>query len=116
MTGTDPLVDAIDELLTNAIEHADSSTPTVWVTVRDGEAFARLDIADDGPGLPEMERQVLESGTETPLRHSSGLGLWLVRWIVKDLGGDVTARERDGGGTVISLRLPSVYLEPCGRT
>ncbi|PYZ02701.1 hypothetical protein C8039_04105 [Halogeometricum sp. wsp3] len=34
-------------------------------------------IEDDGPGLPETEREVLTTRTETPLTHSAGMGLWL---------------------------------------
>lgn len=104
--GSDALGEAVDELLDNAVEHADSPDPTVWVTTHAGETFATVEIADDGPGLPEMERQVLDTGRETPLQHSSGLGLWLVRWIVEDLGGEVDTRDQDSGGTVVTLRLP----------
>lgn len=85
---------------------ADPCRPTVWVRTSVGETFATVEIADDGPGLPEMERAVLDAGRETPLQHSSGLGLWLVRWIVEDLGGEVHARTRNGGGTSITLDLP----------
>lgn len=45
---------------------------------------------DDGPGIPEMERAVLETGEAVdPLYHGSGLGLWLVFSAVR-----VTAEDR----------------------
>jgi len=50
-----------------------------------------------------MERQVLEAGRETPLEHGSGLGLWLVNWIVTGLGGEVTTTV--DGGTTVTVRL-----------
>jgi signal transduction histidine kinase len=111
--GSNALGMAIDELLENAIEHNDTADPTVRITVdagsgsnASGDQFVTLEIADDGPGLPEMERQVFEAGSETPLQHSSGLGLWLARWVVEDLGGEITVDDREPRGTVVRLRLP----------
>jgi sensor histidine kinase regulating citrate/malate metabolism len=46
----------------------------------------RKRVADDGPGLPEMEREVLGADTETPLRHGQGIGLCLVNAVVTEAG------------------------------
>jgi signal transduction histidine kinase len=92
---------ALRELGVNAAEHGNSSPVTYRVeTTADGEIA--IHIRDDGPGLPEMERQVLEVGRETPLEHGSGLGLWLVNWIVTGLGGEVTTTVDDG--TTVTVR------------
>ncbi|WP_254838607.1 PAS domain-containing sensor histidine kinase [Natronomonas marina] len=111
--GSNALGMAIDELLENAVEHNDAADPMVRVTIADdagdrdaGGRFVTLEIADDGPGLPEMEREVFETNSETPLQHSSGLGLWLARWVVADLGGEITIDDREPQGTVVRLRLP----------
>jgi PAS domain S-box-containing protein len=113
VSGSDALRMAIDELLENAVEHNDTADPTVWISIDDRPAdsgdtgqFVTLEIADDGPGLPEMEQTVFETGAETSLQHSNGLGLWIARWVVVDLGGDITVSDRDPRGTVISVRLP----------
>ena len=60
---------------------------------------------DDGPGLPEQERAVLAAGRETPLEPTSGLGLWLVYWIVTSLGGELVFPEVETG-TTVAVRLP----------
>lgn len=110
--GSNALGMALDELLENAVEHNDTADPNVWLRLsgfendRSEDRFVTLEIADDGPGLPEMERGVFETGSETPLQHSSGLGLWLARWVIEDLGGEMTIQDREPQGTVIRLRLP----------
>jgi len=102
---TERLQLALRELGSNAAKHADSSGVTYTVeTTEDGEVAVR--VQDDGSGLPKMERQVLEAGRETPLEHGSGLGLWLVNWIVTGLGGEVTTTVDDG--TTVTVRLSPV--------
>lgn len=98
---------AFNNVIQNAIEHNDSDTPLVSITVStDDPHFVTVEIADDGPGLPDRERKVLERGTETQTEHSLGLGLSLVNWIVVDSGGKVTTDDDDQWGSVIVIDLP----------
>ena len=102
-----PFVDsAIENLLANAIEHNDAASPTVWVDVAVGDDVVRVRISDDGPGIPPEEVAVLQRGRETSLEHASGLGLWLVHWIVTESGGTVSFEEREPTGSVVELTLP----------
>lgn len=100
------LRDAIDELVENAAEHA-GEDPTVEIEVEiDGRTVA-VTVADDGPGIPESERELVAGERDiTQLEHGSGLGLWLVRWIVEEYGGRVDFGESDLGGAVVTLTLP----------
>lgn len=93
---------ALRELGANAAQHGDCSTITYRVEMTD-EAQLAISIRDSGPGLPEVERNVLEAGRETALEHGSGLGLWLVNWIVTELGGEVTTTVDDGTTVTIHL-------------
>lgn len=101
----DPLVSsAIDNVLENAVLHHDGPSPTVDVTVEPtAEGFAVV-VSDDGPGIPQPEQTVLTTGEETPLEHASGLGLWLVHWIVSESGGELQIEEREPRGTAITMR------------
>lgn len=100
----------LNNLIENAIERNDAETPRVVVSVArsadDGE-FIALRIRDNGPGIPAMEREVLEQGSETPLVHGSGLGLWLVYWSVTGLGGTVTFEATEPRGSIVTVRLPA---------
>ena len=90
---------------------ANSPTPspvTVTVTVKPGsrpEWFV-IAVADEGPGLPPDERITLQGNSETPLQHGSGLGTWLVRFVVEQFGGRVSVEDYNTGGSVVKLHLP----------
>jgi signal transduction histidine kinase len=96
----DVLSSALLELVENAVEHGDADQIRLGVVADTGGV--KLRVADDGPGIPEYEREVVTGGTITPLQHGSGLGLWLVRRAAKACGGTVSFEENGplSGGTV----------------
>ena len=96
---------AIWELVDNAAKHAEE-TPDIEVDIEKTDTHVEVSVRDNGPGLPELERSVLQTGEETPLVHGRGLGLWLVYWIVTGVDGTVRVTERERTGTTIELRLP----------
>ncbi|MFO8115215.1 MAG: PAS domain S-box protein [Halorubrum sp.] len=97
----------LTEVMKNAVLAGDRADPHVDVSVeRAGEGWLRIVVADDGPGMPDVERAVLATGEETPLRHGSGLGVWLIRMLVSTLGGEVDVDVTDAG-TEITLLVPA---------
>jgi PAS domain S-box-containing protein len=99
------LEQAVAELVENAIVHSDREAPSVEVRVSNGDNPV-VAVADDGPGIPDMDRQVLTAGKRIePLYHGSGLGLWLVHLIVERAGGTVTVTENEPTGNVVTIRL-----------
>jgi len=92
-TVADGFARAVWELVENACEHGGS---TVRLSVTRHGQFWRLAVADDGPGLPDDERMVLNRAVETSLEHGSGLGLWLAEWVVDASGGALTFAVDDG--------------------
>ena len=65
----------------------------------------RLQVIDDGPGFPES---VLESSEPfvTTKRNGTGLGLVTVRGLVCASGGNVSLRNDERGGAVVTIDLP----------
>lgn len=105
-----PAGTAIHNLVENAAEHNTNEEPRVTIEAAlEGEAV-RVSVADNGPGIPPIERRVLQGDGETPLRHGSGIGLWLVNWTVELLGGSIEFAENEPAGSVVTLRLP--VLDP----
>ncbi len=63
-------------------------------------------IRDDGPGIPQDQRQMLETGAETALEHGTGIGMWIIDWLVTKFGGELTIEDRTPRGTRLTIRLP----------
>ena len=104
--------DAVSELIENAVKHNAATEPRVTVSVREEGESLLLTVEDTGPGIDEMEANVISKGKETALEHGSGLGLWLVNWIVTRYGGSFQIEESDdGGGTRALVRLPGITDE-----
>jgi signal transduction histidine kinase len=93
---------ALENVIENALLHG--GAPTVEVTVTCTDDTATVEVVDDGPGIPEHELAVLAAESETPLEHGSGIGLWLVTWIVERSDGAVDFERRDGR-TVVTIEL-----------
>ncbi len=98
----------VENLVENAVEHNDAADPEVEIQAsrEPGGETITLTVVDNGPGIPEQEREVLESGDVTPLEHGSGLGLWVSKWGAKRLGGTLSLAATEPRGTVATLRLP----------
>lgn len=100
------LVDVLYHLLVNGAEHADVESPRVTVAVEIEDGTITISVADEGPGLPDMNREALEKGTTIADYGdpTTGLGLYLVRLFVRVFWGsiDTTVTER---GTTVSISL-----------
>jgi len=94
---------AVECLVENAVEHNDAAEPTVDVTVDCAADGSAVSVSDDGVGISEHERAVIRRREETPLAHSSGIGLWIVSWVADRCEADLTFDVDDDGSTV-SLR------------
>ncbi len=105
---TDPsLVEAVlREVVENGLEHGPGADAHVAVEVAASADGVEVTVRNNGPGIPDRERAVLLDGEEGPLRHGSGVGLRLVDCGLSRLGGDLTIREDDGAGSVVTLTLP----------
>lgn len=98
---------AVNELVDNAVKHG-GEQPSVHlsVTVDDESDTVVVRVADDGPGIPPLERRSVTAGEESPLQHTNGLGLWFVRWMATNSGGSMRIEDNDPTGAVVELRLP----------
>ena len=100
---------AVVELVENAAKHAGDS-PRIDVSGYLSQQSIEICIADDGPGLSSTEQRVLQQGDESPLAHGTGIGLWMVYWILTRHDGmaSVTASET---GTEVRLDIPYATMK-----
>lgn len=96
----------VDELMGNALNYARAR---VEVRLTTADRMAVLTVSDDGPGVPEAEREAVferfRRGTSA-VPGGSGLGLALVRESVLALGGSARATESSMGGLAVVVRIP----------
>jgi PAS domain S-box-containing protein len=97
---------AVCELLENAVIHSDRESPRVSLSVGATGTHVRIRVADTGPGIPPTEWKVLTGEHEIdPLSHGTGLGLWLVHWLITSAGGRLSFEENDPRGSVVTIQL-----------
>ena len=97
---------ALTNVVDNALEHNDRILPRVGISVsrHAGSDDVEIRVVDNGPGIPASELEALEAGIETQLQHASGLGLWLVKWILNGSYASIDFEERDARGTAVVMR------------
>ncbi|MBE1875824.1 Spo0B domain-containing protein [Myceligenerans sp. TRM 65318] len=106
---TDVLV-VLGNLIDNAVD-ATGPEGRVRVLVHDDGPVLRLQVDDDGPGVPEQLRhQVFKAGFSTKVtgdgEHGRGIGLALVRRVVDRRGGEVVIGSGGLGGARVTVELP----------
>jgi signal transduction histidine kinase len=115
----DRLAQALRNLFENAIVHTKAPDGLVCLVVEPLPAGpVRFVVEDDGPGIPEDERErVFERFHRTDQGRDrasggAGLGLSIVRAIAQSHGGRVRATARLGGGARLELELPGYRPAP----
>jgi signal transduction histidine kinase len=94
---------AVDNVVRNACRRAANVKLVTSVVGRDGV----LEVIDDGPGFDAAQLpHVFERYRRGDGRGEVGLGLTLVQAILAAHGGEAAAANRDGGGAVVTLRVP----------
>jgi signal transduction histidine kinase len=110
-----PMIQGTDTQLTqvfvNLITNAWDAMPgggTLSIRTAQDDSFVRIEVADEGGGIPrDVLPRIFESYFTTKARgRGVGLGLSIVKQIIADHGGRVTAAVRDPQGTVFSIELP----------
>ncbi len=98
----------VANLLDNARAHASGQQVQVRAAV-DGSTLV-LEVVDRGPGVPEDQLDAIfdrfAKGDVARAGRGSGLGLAIVREHGRALQAGVTARNRDGGGLAVEVRVP----------
>lgn len=103
---------AMKRVITNLLSNAARYGDQVILRVATEKGFVRIEVDDDGPGIPLAERENVfkpfyrVDGARNQDGNNSGLGLAIARDIAKSHGGDVMLGESALGGLRAIIRLP----------
>lgn len=103
----------LENLVANAVQkspqHAAVTVAVQREVLANGSAIARVDVIDEGPGIPEdLLPHLFDRFASTRLREGGlGLGLYLAKRIAAAHGGDLTAYSEPGRGARFTLKLPA---------
>lgn len=99
----DKLLQAMLNVVTNAIRHADKN---IYIHASAKKGRIEISVSDDGGGIPDELLPYLFHRFVKGKDGESGLGLAISRAIVERCGGLITADNRKGGGAIFSLGFP----------
>jgi signal transduction histidine kinase len=109
MAVVDPaaLQQVLGHLVENAVKYSPEGSQVCVGAAIDGDE-AVLEVIDEGPGVP-VDVDIFEPfqravGSEDD--SGVGLGLYIVRNLVRSMGGTVTANRNAGVGSTFTVRLP----------
>ncbi len=103
----DLILAAIGNLLANASHHTPAGTPVQLHAAVPDPGLLEIRVTDQGPGLENPDRVFDRFHRGTASRPGGlGLGLSIVRGIVRGLGGTAEARNAHSGGAEFILRIP----------
>ena len=111
----DRIAQALGNLVQNAVR-VTSEGGRVEVEVSREEGRLCFRVRDSGPGidpeaLPLLFERFTQGRRERSEDRGSGLGLFICREVARLHGGEITARNRTGGGAEFSLELPLVTVQ-----
>jgi signal transduction histidine kinase len=80
-----------------------------------GKSWGRIDVIDDGPGIPESYRARIFEPFFTTKEGGTGYGLYLAREVLGEQSATIEVRDVDGGGTCFSISIPAAgdIPDPC---
>jgi hypothetical protein len=96
-------------LVVNARDAVADRQGSIRLRITEDDHRARLEVEDDGPGIPpDLRERIFEPFFSLRRQgRGAGLGLAVVHAVVTDHGGRLEVESPDGGGTRVVVRLPS---------
>lgn len=102
------LEQALYNLFLNAVEAVPAGS-TIEINAEATTQHAHILISDNGPGMPFIPNPNTLSPGPSTKRFGTGLGIPFAFKVCEVLMGHIVFRNREGGGTIIELKLPRHY-------
>lgn len=112
MTARVPLQTVLRNLIANAIGHHDASSGQIRISFANSRSEGRVQVADDGPGIPSAAgtrvTQLFQTLTRQNAHQSTGIGLAVCRRLIESYGGQLDVGDSSLGGALFSFAWPRV--------
>lgn len=98
----------IGNILSNAVQHNDKDERKIDISITETDDTVKISIADNGPGIPEtVQESIFESTNKGEDSDGLGVGLYLIKTVVKKYDGEIVVDENEQlGGAEFSVILP----------
>jgi signal transduction histidine kinase len=114
MVHGEKLAQVLLNLLLNAVD-AVQSGGKIWMTMIKDSQWISIEIHDNGPGLPAVNRDQIFAPFYSSKPDGTGLGLPISRRIMEGLGGEIHTCDHADGGACFTLRIPTNAIDlPAG--
>lgn len=104
----------LDNLLSNAIKYSPQGT-LVIVELKLEEDHFRLEVTDQGIGIPESDKEYLfqpfQRGSNAADYPGTGIGLTIIQKSVELMNGSISVKSIVGKGTTFTIRFPSRLVD-----
>jgi signal transduction histidine kinase len=110
------LVSVLTNLIENAAKYSDEGTP-IRVSLFINQQTAFLQVIDHGHGISDIDKKLVfkkfyrVGNEETRTTKGTGLGLYIVKNIVTDLGGDIQVKDNRPKGSIFEITMPAIEYE-----
>jgi two-component system OmpR family sensor kinase len=100
----------VRQAVLNLLLNASAVTPedgTISLKAMRVDDRLHIEIGDQGCGMPaDIAGILIDQDPGPAVRAGRGLGLWMVRRVVDDLGGQTSVEPKRDGGTAVTLTIP----------
>lgn len=100
----------VNNIVGNSVKYMDKEPGKLNIRLYEDKDYAMVDIADNGKGIEEkdlpyiFERFYRTDASRNSAKGGSGIGLSIVKRIVEDHGGSISAESEPGRGTVMHMQ------------
>lgn len=98
----------LNNLINNSNKYSENGDVTVKVSYSGGDVLA-VEVSDTGPGFSDEALDVLFQFRGRPknsTKSGSGLGMFIAKTLVNNMGGTISAHNGNAGGAVVLMELP----------
>ena len=98
------LQQVFQNLLSNAIKYNDKSEGLIDINVKDKGDHYEFSVKDNGPGISTKDQEIIfrlfqTSDTKVKNETSTGVGLFIIKMTVEELGGTIRVESEKGQGS-----------------